>query len=58
MAEGGGSDSKDLAILKDLKDFDLSDLKEEGNSVMGKVLDDLSKVGKSIFISIFNYKDT
>ena len=47
MAEGGGSGSDEraeIAIIRDLKDFDLSDLRDEGNGLVERVLGDLSKV--------------
>jgi len=46
MAEGGGSGSEEraeIAIIRDLKDFDLSDLRDEGNGLVERVLGDLSK---------------
>ena len=44
MAEGGSEEKKEIAILKDLREFDLSDIEEEGKTLMGRVLSDLSKV--------------
>ena len=47
MAEGGGSGSEEraeISLIRDLREFDLSDLKEEGNSIVERVLGDLSKV--------------
>jgi len=43
MAEGGSEEKKEIAILKDLREFDLSDIEEEGKTLMGRVMSDLSK---------------
>jgi uncharacterized membrane protein (Fun14 family) len=46
MAEGGGSGSSSsagIALIRDLNDLDLSDLKEEGNTLIERVMGDLSK---------------